>query len=72
MRRHTQPRHDASLTSYWMVQRIGAAVTVRCLELALGRSDLAARIVVPTATIDQSVREDLQPSTGGQRTVRPR
>lgn len=101
MRRQTQPRHDASLTSYWMLRRIGAAVTVRRLELALGRSDLAARVGVPTATvadiengrydprmilaphletvlamvpgtIDQSVRDDLQPSTGGQRTERPR
>ena len=101
MRRHTQPRRDASLTSYWMLRRIGAAVTVRRLELALGRSDLAARIAVPTATvadvengrydprmipaprletalaltpgtIDQSARDDLQPSTGGQRTEQPR
>lgn len=51
MRRQTQPRHDASLTSYWTLRRIGAAVTVRRLELALGRSDLAARIGVPTATV---------------------
>lgn len=101
MRRQTQPRHNATLTSYWMVRRIGAAVTVRRLELALGRSDLAARIGVPRATIeaiengrydprmilaprlktalamapgtiDQSVRDDLQPSTGGQRAERPR
>lgn len=101
MRRQTQLRHDAGPTSYWMLRRIGAALSVRRLELALGRSDLAARIGVPTATvaaiengrydprmilaprreaalamtpgtIDQSVRDDLQPSTGGQRTERPR
>lgn len=101
MRRHTQPQHDAGWTSYWTLRRIGAAVTVRRLKLALGRSDLAARIGVPAATveaiengrydprmilaprletalamtpgtIDQSVRDDLQPSTDGQRTEQPR
>lgn len=34
-----------------MLRIIGAAVTVRRLELALGRSDLAASIGVPTATV---------------------
>lgn len=101
MRRHTQPQHDAGWTSYWTLRRIGAAVTVRRLELALGRSDIAGRISVPTATvadiengrydprmtlapsletalamapgtIDQSIRDDLQSSTGGQRTEQPR
>lgn len=94
MRRDTQPQHDAGWTSYWTLRRIGAAVTVRRLKLALGRSDLAARIGVPTSgrydprmilaprletalaktpgTIDQSVRDDLQPSTGGQRSEQSR
>lgn len=49
-RMHRQ-REEAT-TRRWTLRRIGAAVMVRRLEIALGRSDLAARIGVPTATVD--------------------
>lgn len=45
-------QREEATASYWTLRRIGATVMVRRLELTLGRAALAARIGVPTATVE--------------------